>query len=118
MSPFWVYGWRITNTLSILHRFTGLVLALGLITLVWWLMSVAGGAVSYERALAAMSGGWFKLLFTVFAFCFFYHLANGIRHLCWDTGRGFSRAQTRRSGWSVVVVSIVATLFYLVFVIV
>ncbi|MGA9469188.1 MAG: succinate dehydrogenase, cytochrome b556 subunit [Candidatus Macondimonas sp.] len=30
----------------------------------------------------------------------FYHLCNGIRHLFWDIGMGFEKAQARRSGWA------------------
>jgi succinate dehydrogenase / fumarate reductase cytochrome b subunit len=113
VSPFWVYRWQITNTLSIMHRGTGLVLSLGAVAFVWWLVAAAGGEESYARAAAVFSGAWFKVPLTIWAFCFFYHLCNGIRHLFWDMGYGFDRAQIQRSGWTVVVVSIVATLDYL-----
>jgi len=41
-----------------------------------------------------------------FTFALFFHLCNGIRHLFWDTGRGFEMAQLRASGWAVVLVSL------------
>ena len=41
--------------------------------------------------------------------CLFYHLFNGIRHLFWDLGYGFEIKEAYRSGWIVVVVSLVAT---------
>ena len=46
-------------------------------------------------------GGWL--------FCAFYHLANGIRHLFWDVGYGFELKDAYRSGWTVVTVSLIAT---------
>lgn len=107
-----VYGWRITNTLSILHRATGLALSLGAIVLAWWLLAIAGGPEAYERAQIVLGSGWFKLPLMAFAFCFFYHLANGIRHLAWDFGLGFERSQIRTTGWIVVAVAAVCALLY------
>lgn len=118
VSPFWVYRWQITNTLSIMHRGTGLVLSLGAIAFVWWLVAAAGGEESYARAAAVFSAAWFKVPLTIWAFCFFYHLCNGIRHLFWDMGYGFDPEQIQRTGWTVVAVSIIATLVYLVLAIV
>ncbi|HEX7081891.1 MAG TPA: succinate dehydrogenase, cytochrome b556 subunit [Gammaproteobacteria bacterium] len=113
-----VYGWRITNTLSILHRAAGLVLTVGAFVLAWWLLAVASGADAYDDARAIVGSGWFKLPLIVFALAFFYHLANGIRHLAWDFGFGFERERIRASGWAVVVVAVAATLVYALLVIV
>lgn len=107
-----LYSWQITNTLSILHRFTGLYLSLGTFVLVWWLMTVAGGSASYDDALSLFGTLIFKLLASGWVFCFFYHLANGIRHLFWDVGLGFEPGTIRASGWAVVVFSVIATVAY------
>jgi succinate dehydrogenase / fumarate reductase cytochrome b subunit len=107
-----VYGWRITNTLSILHRATGLVLTLGVIGLAWWLLAAAEGGERYADATAFLASGWMKLPLFGVVFCFFYHLANGIRHLSWDMGYGFDRRQIRLSGWAVVAIAVAATLIY------
>ena len=37
------------------------------------------------------------------------HLANGVRHLAWDVGAGFDPAAIRTTGWTVVVVTVLAT---------
>jgi succinate dehydrogenase cytochrome b556 subunit len=42
MFPTW-YRFQITSTLSILHRLTGIALAVGSILLAWWLVAVAAG---------------------------------------------------------------------------
>jgi succinate dehydrogenase / fumarate reductase, cytochrome b subunit len=107
-----VYGWRITNTLSILHRATGLGLTLAVIGLAWWLLAAAGGQERYGEARALFGSGWMKLPLIAVVFCFFYHLANGIRHLAWDFGFGFDRRQIRVSGWTVVAVAATAALLY------
>ncbi len=94
-----VYRWQIGNTLSILHRFTGLALTLGAVALSYWLMSVAGGEEAYGTALQLFASPLGLLCLVGWSFSFFYHLLNGMRHLFWDAGYGFERAQRRASGW-------------------
>src|SRR5258708_8759399 len=47
MFPVW-YRFQITSALSILHRLTGIGLAVGSILLAWWLISVAAGGGMFE----------------------------------------------------------------------
>jgi len=47
MFPVW-YRFQITSALSILHRLTGIGLAVGSILLAWWLISVAVGGELFE----------------------------------------------------------------------
>ncbi len=107
-----VYRWQITNTLSILHRLTGLLLSLGSLVLAAWLMAIASGAQTYAGVLSVLSGPFFKLLFAGCAFAFFFHLGNGVRHLFWDAGMGFDHARYRASGWAVVVFTLLATIAF------
>jgi succinate dehydrogenase / fumarate reductase cytochrome b subunit len=44
----------------------------------------------------------------VVAFC--YHLVAGLRHLVWDTGHALERAQSQRSAWVVIAVTVVLVL--------
>jgi succinate dehydrogenase / fumarate reductase cytochrome b subunit len=105
-----VYKPQLTSVLSITHRATGLALAVGTLLLVWWLFAVATGA----DAFAAAQSFWYswigRLLLLGWSWSLFFHLCNGIRHLCWDAGWGFELKTTYRSGWTVVVASIVLTL--------
>ena len=96
-------------TLSILHRGTGLAMAVGFLVLAAWLVSAAAGASEYEDFAALMSTPVGTVLLIGWSFAFFYHLANGIRHLVWDTGRGFEKRQANRSAWFVLTAAIVAT---------
>ena len=43
LSPFMIYRWQYTNTLSILNRITGIALTVGLLPLVYWLVAAASG---------------------------------------------------------------------------
>jgi succinate dehydrogenase / fumarate reductase cytochrome b subunit len=107
-----VYRPQITSVLSILHRATGLGLSAGLILLVYWLTSLAGGAEAYAAAATILAATWIKIGYVLCCFCFFYHLANGLRHLVWDLGYGFEPAQIAFGGWVVVVTAATATLIY------
>jgi succinate dehydrogenase / fumarate reductase cytochrome b subunit len=106
ISPHWIYRWQIGNTLSILHRLTGAALAVGLIALCYWLVSLAGGPQSYATAVAAFASPVGVLALMGWTFAFWYHLLNGVRHLFWDAGRGFERTQRHASGWFAVVGSL------------
>ena len=97
---------RYTLATSIFNRFTGVGLSLGLLLLVYWLMAVASGAQAQARATHLLSLPLAKLVYAALIVGYCYHLVAGIRHLVWDTGRGLERAQSQRSAWLVVLVSI------------
>lgn len=104
-----IYRPMYTMVLSILHRATGIALAVGSVLLAWWLTNLAAGPASYERT-RALFGCWLgQLVLLGFAFAFFYHLCNGIRHLAWDLGHGFEKATARRSGAAVVIAAVLLT---------
>ncbi len=101
-----VYRWQMGSTLSILHRITGLGLALGFAALSYWLVSLAGGSESYGRAMGVLSSPVGQLCLLGWTFAFLYHLLNGVRHLYWDAGYGFERPQRLASGWFVVLAAL------------
>ena len=105
-----VYKFKYTLMTSILNRFTGVGLSVGLLLLVYWLMAVASGAHAQARATRLLSLPLMKLVYAALIIAFCYHLSAGIRHLVWDTGRGMERAQAQRSAWLVVGVSIALVL--------
>lgn len=101
-----VYKFQYSMTLSILHRITGLILSAGSLFLVCWLWAIASGPEHYARLLECLRAGWIQALMLGLLFCFFYHLCNGIRHLAWDLGYGFEKADARATGWAVVIAAI------------
>src|SRR5215469_363617 len=82
---------RYTLATSIANRFSGLALSAGLPLLVYWLVSVGGGARSYARAMRVLSLPLVKVIYAALIVAFCYHLVAGIRHLVWDTGHGLER---------------------------
>lgn len=95
---------------SILHRATGAALALGGLWLAWWLIAAASGPDAFATAQAFAGSLIGRALLLGFTWALMFHLLNGIRHLVWDTGRGFDLRTSTMSGWLVVAGSIILTL--------
>jgi len=105
-----IYRPQLTSTLSITHRATGIVLSLGAVVLTYWLLALAGGETSYAAARGLLGSFPGLLALTAWAFSFYYHLCNGVRHLFWDIGVGFELKSVYASGYTVIGVSVVLTL--------
>ena len=104
-----VYRPQLTSILSIVHRGTGVMLAIGALLIAWWFWAAMSGADSYATIHGFLNSIFGKLLLIGWVFCNFYHLCNGIRHLGWDVGKGLEIEQTYLTGKLVVVVSIILT---------
>lgn len=92
-----------------MHRATGAFLALGSTAIVLWLWAAAYDPayfVSIREFFNALAG---QIVLFGFSVAFYYHLANGIRHLFWDIGYGYSLPAALRSAWLVIIFTIVAT---------
>ena len=105
-----IYRWQLTSVLSILHRITGLALAIGTLLLVYWLVATAAGPAAFATAQELIGSILGRLLLFAWTVALFYHLANGIRHLLWDAGRGFELRSVYASGWAVVIAAVALSL--------
>ncbi|MGH8477572.1 MAG: succinate dehydrogenase, cytochrome b556 subunit [Methylococcales bacterium] len=94
-----IYRLPLTALLSITHRLTGVVISLGMIYLVVWLMGIAEGASAFQNTQAFLDSGFGRLLLFFWTFALFFHFVHGIRHLIWDTGLTFKRAEMDRTAW-------------------
>ena len=104
-----IYRWPITMVLSIMHRGTGLVLTSGLMIFAFWLGSIALGEFYYSKFLF-LSTTWIGSFFLFsLSFAFFLHFSNGIRHLYWDTGRGFNKDNVELSARLVIISTFIFT---------
>lgn len=104
-----IYKPQISSVLSILHRLTGVALALGTLLLVWWLIAAATGPTAFAGVQDFVGSILGRLLLLGWTYALYYHLCNGIRHLAWDAGWGFELNVATATGWLVVVASIVLT---------
>lgn len=104
-----VYKPQLTSFMSIVHRATGVVLALGSLVLALWLVAAAGSPNTYAIFRDAMGSLVGKLALFVFSACLVYHFLNGIRHLFWDAGHGYELPKAYASGYAVLVLSVLLT---------
>ncbi len=104
-----VYRPQLTSVLSIIHRGTGVALAVGAFGVAYWLHRLAGSGQPYLDLQAILASPLGCAAIFGFAFALMYHLLNGIRHLGWDMGWGLDISTTYRTGWAVVVLSLAAT---------
>lgn len=109
-----IYRPQLTSMLSIMHRGTGVFLALGTPLLVYWLMTLATGPEAYQEMQQCFSHWFVQLVLLGWTFALFYHLCNGIRHLFWDIGKGFEMDNLYKSGWAVVGSAVVLTVITVV----
>jgi succinate dehydrogenase / fumarate reductase cytochrome b subunit len=101
--------------MSILHRITGVALAVGTLLLVYWLIAAASGMEAYEHAQGVLGSKLGQLLIFLWTWALFYHLCNGIRHLLWDAGYGFELDEVYKSGKIVAWASVALTLVFWLF---
>lgn len=94
-------------TLSILHRATGVALTFGAFALVAWLVALASGPEAFATAQKCLYSPVGGVLAAGWTFALYYHLCNGIRHLVWDAGSGYSMKGLYTGGYIVVAASIV-----------
>jgi succinate dehydrogenase / fumarate reductase, cytochrome b subunit len=88
-----IYKPTLTMTMSIVHRITGFGLYVGTLLLAWLLLAAASGPNAYAKF------EWFagsligRLILFGYTWALIHHLLGGVRHLIWDTGRGFGPSE-------------------------
>jgi succinate dehydrogenase / fumarate reductase cytochrome b subunit len=103
-----VWRWHVTMATSIFHRVSGIALYVGALVLAGWVAALAGGADRYGGYMRLLGSPLGLLVLFGLTVAFLYHLANGIRHLVWDGGKGFELKTADMTGWAVIVFGVVA----------
>ena len=104
-----IYKPMLTMMMSIFHRVTGAALYLGTILLAWWLIAAATGP-DYFNFVNELFGSFIgRLVLFGFSWALFHHMLGGIRHLVWDTGRGFDLPTVEIMAWATLIGSMSLT---------
>ncbi len=110
-----IYKWNICSITSIMHRLTGVILYLSIVTISWYIVYYTyqiNTLESMEHCDCPMNE-IFKQLFLLASigvtFSLYYHFCNGIRHLFWDLGKGFELKTAQRNGLIVIGSSLTLT---------
>ena len=106
LSPFMLgsyYRFQLTSLSSLMHRATGVALAVGSLLLAAWLGAAAAGPEAFATMSMLLGSLPGKAALFVFSACLVYHLLNGIRHLAWDLGYGFAIPTVYATGWGTLI---------------
>ena len=111
-----IYKPQITSLLSIAHRITGFGLNLALILLSLWIFSFAMGSVYYDYFISLFNLFFVKIIVFLIVLGISYHALNGIRHILWDFGLLISNKAASLSGLTIIISSIVLTIFISIYI--
>ena len=102
--------WRFTATMaaSITHRATGMALYAGTLLLAIWLCAAALGDAAFEHVKAIYTSPVGLIVLVGYTWALFFHLGNGVRHLFWDVGVGFSPKTASNTAWGLYGLSLLA----------
>ena len=98
-----------TMVMSILHRITGVALYFGTFLFAWWLFAAAASPAYFEWVNAFFASWFGRLVLFGYTWALMHHLAGGLRHFLWDTGRGFDKHFSTKLAWATLAFSISAT---------
>ena len=104
-----IYRNDVGMMMSIVHRFTGMGMAVTGVLLVWWFLAAAIGP-GYFAFVEGVMTSWLGLAVLILSlWAFWYHFFNGVRHLRWDMVKGLGIGESNRSGIYVLVFSVLFT---------
>jgi len=105
-----IYKPMLTMMMSVVHRMTGAALYFGMLLIAWWLISAASGPNAYANVEWFMGSLIGRLVLFGYTWALLHHMLGGIRHLIWDTLRGFEPAERELLTLATLVGSISLTL--------
>lgn len=105
-----IYRWPVTMATSIVHRATGVALAVGTLFLAWWLIALATGPDAYDTFQTLAGSPLGELVLFGFVWSLAFHLLNGIRHLAWDMGYGFAVPTANKTGVLAIALSVLVAI--------
>ena len=122
-----IWKWGPHMLVSILHRATGVAMALGgALIFTWWLVAAASGTKSYAVFYAWVVEGATpaqgvtnliaKLVGIGLTWAFFQHMATGVRHFILDAGAGYELKANKTGAKLTMVFSVLATIAYWAFI--
>jgi succinate dehydrogenase / fumarate reductase cytochrome b subunit len=95
---------------SILHRITGVLLALGIPAAAWLLARSLRSPEGYAQVGHLLGHPVVKIAVVVWTWALAHHLLAGVRHLLMDVDVGSLLQPARRSAWAVNVAGVIVAL--------
>jgi len=105
-----IWRWHVTMFTSIAHRASGTGLYAAALIAAGWAVALASGPEAYAAYMGLLGSTAGKIVMFLITAALFFHLANGIRHLIWDTGHGLDLRSANFGGVFVIAFSATATI--------
>ena len=99
----------LTSIFSITHRITGIGLSVGSILISIWFLLLSLGPNYFSYFEMVSKNILFKFILVIWTIGIFYHLFNGCRKLYWSFGIGMDLITVYRSGYIVLVLTLIST---------
>ena len=99
----------LTSIFSITHRITGIGLSIGSILISMWFLLLSLGPNYFSYFEMVSKNILFKFILVIWTIGIFYHLFNGCRKLYWSFGIGMDLITVYRSGYIVLVLTLIST---------
>ena len=104
-----IYNWHISSLVSISNRITGVINALTLSLICFWVWTLLLGNESYEIIFNFFNSIFGKFFIIGFIWSYSFQILSEIRHWFWDLGYGFELKTSRITGILVILGSIIIT---------
>ena len=109
-----IYRPQLTSMTSILTRITGNALLISALLVVWWLLAASTSPEAFARADGVLTSFFGDLVMSLSLLGLWYHTLAGIRHMIWDNAIGLDLDTAEKSGWAILIGSVVLTIITLI----
>ncbi|MEJ2345280.1 MAG: succinate dehydrogenase, cytochrome b556 subunit [Gammaproteobacteria bacterium] len=103
----------VTAVLSILHRLSGVLMALGAPYWIYLFGLSLEGPQGYARVGAVVATPGFRIIAVLYVWALAHHLLAGVRYLLLDVDIGVGREPARRGAWLVNFAGVAVALIFL-----
>ena len=110
-----IYKLPLTGVISITHRITGVALVMGLLFFAYSFFAIAEGSQAYLDLQNLITHPLGHLALWLFIYALFFHFCHGIRHLVWDVGLSFDKAQMDKNAGIELAAALLLTFVSLLF---
>ena len=84
-----IYRLQINMVMSIVHRITGAAMYVGTVLMAGWLFAAATSPELFAWVNGLFASWPGMIVLVGYSWALIHHALGGLRHLLWDTGRGF-----------------------------
>jgi len=105
-----IYKPMLTMTMSIVHRLTGVILFFATLLLAWWLIAAAAGPAYFDFVESLLTSIIGRIILLGCTWALIHHALGGLKHLLWDTGRGYGLETIEKLAKGSLILSITLTL--------